>query len=632
MKKFQENAIKCALALFAAANLAACSSNEEPEAPVNPTYDGNSVKTQFAINVATAGNGTRMSAGNTQNSSNYLGMENVRLLTFVDAPSATNTTIGSYIELATPTSVSTSRSSHIYKNVDILTGTKNFLFYSTRSDVKSTNSAADKFAKGSIISKVFELGSSFSGLNDVNFVFKGEKAITEDATHPISNIRTAFAGYLNGVDAALTSVINGLTDGSQVKTQLTSYQNGFRGKWSNVQRQRAGSADAILRQVQGLYANVQAIDGLSTEAKNTIKDAIAKEVKNEANNALFTIQLSGNTLSYTFTSNAAYKNFPVAQNLPEGTQILTHSDSKFQYVDSNPVIGGDNQINTQNIIYPLPIVYFDNTPARATDSDITTWQTTTANWNLDATWSGWGDAVQETTQSIALKNNINYGVAALKTTIKCDGESLEDNRKAYYDELDNQTIATKNGGYPVTGLLIGGQPQSVGWELVDATTEERNVVVYDKNMNNAKASNTESAAIYTLVFDNWHSKAQESVNIAIELENNSGQAFYGQDGIVEDGQKFYLIGKLDPASATTFTWPSYGTLDGNLPVSYQNCYPVKAGTNRVFIQDYTTTAKFTIKSLKNAYVTIPDLRATKLQLGISVDLKWEAGLTFNVEL
>jgi hypothetical protein len=54
--------------------------------------------------------------------------------------------------------------------------------------------------------------------------------------------------------------------------------------------------------------------------------------------------------------------------------------------------------------------------------------------------------------------------------------------------------------------------------------------------------------------------------------------------------------------------------------------------NDVFLQDYTTTANLTITSLKNAYMTIPDLRSTKLQLGLAVDLSWKSGLTFNVEL
>ena len=69
-----------------------------------------------------------------------------------------------------------------------------------------------------------------------------------------------------------------------------------------------------------------------------------------------------------------------------------------------------------------------------------------------------------------------------------------------------------------------------------------------------------------------------------------------------------------------------------LPESYQGRYPVESGEFRVFIQDYTTTANFTINSLKNAYVTIPDLRASKLQLGLSVDLTWQSGLTFNVPI
>ena len=90
-------------------------------------------------------------------------------------------------------------------------------------------------------------------------------------------------------------------------------------------------------------------------------------------------------------------------------------------------------------------------------------------------------------------------------------------------------------------------------------------------------------------------------------------------------------------SSQSFTWPTYDTDEsshenGKLYKSYKGRYPVENGTKRVFIQDYTTTANFTINSLKNAYVTIPDLRASKLQLGLSVDLSWRAGLTYNVTI
>ena len=103
---------------------------------------------------------------------------------------------------------------------------------------------------------------------------------------------------------------------------------------------------------------------------------------------------------------------------------------------------------------------------------------------------------------------------------------------------------------------------------------------------------------------------QASINLAIELQNNSGEDFYGFDGLVPNGGKFYLVANLDMTNKT---------LEG-------------VSKPHVFMQDYTTTANLTINSLKNAYVTIPDLRSTKLQLGLSVDLAWQAGLIFDVTI
>ena len=232
-----------------------------------------------------------------------------------------------------------------------------------------------------------------------------------------------------------------------------------------------------------------------------------------------------------------------------------------------------------------------------------------------------------------MQNNINYGVAGLKTTVQCGSNQLKDNAQAYPDGGSTQNIDVPAEGFPVTGVLVGGQPFQVGWEMIDATTSDpnRDYVIYDNKTNSAVAKNgTFSDPIYTLVFDNWHGVNQEGVNIAIELENNSGKAFYGQDGMIEKGQKFYMIGQLilDDTKKESLTWPT------GLKPSYNGRYPVKANDagKRIFIQDYTTEAKFTINSLVKSYVTIPDLRATKLQLGLSVDLEWKAGMTFDVSI
>jgi hypothetical protein len=49
------------------------------------------------------------------------------------------------------------------------------------------------------------------------------------------------------------------------------------------------------------------------------------------------------------------------------------------------------------------------------------------------------------------------------------------------------------------------------------------------------------------------------------------------------------------------------------------------------MQDFVTKVNFTIGSdaLKNAFVTVPDLRSTSMSLGLSVDLEWKEGLSFD---
>jgi len=51
----------------------------------------------------------------------------------------------------------------------------------------------------------------------------------------------------------------------------------------------------------------------------------------------------------------------------------------------------------------------------------------------------------------------------------------------------------------------------------------------------------------------------------------------------------------------------------------------------VFMQDHKTKVTFTLgeHSLKYAYVTVPNLSASQVSLGLSVDIEWEQGLDFG---
>ena len=87
MKNFKNLLLGGAIAASTAAGLASCSSSDDiAEAPVNPSYDGQTVKTQFAINIATpvTQNKTRMTDVNTQNSNKFLGMNDIRLIPLTD--------------------------------------------------------------------------------------------------------------------------------------------------------------------------------------------------------------------------------------------------------------------------------------------------------------------------------------------------------------------------------------------------------------------------------------------------------------------------------------------------------------------------------------------------------------------
>ena len=87
------------VALSGIVAFSACSSENDMGAEVNPTFDGKTVKTQFALNVPYGNTGTRMSANATQQ--NYFrGISNMKLLSLTATPAA-GTIPTSLIDLST---------------------------------------------------------------------------------------------------------------------------------------------------------------------------------------------------------------------------------------------------------------------------------------------------------------------------------------------------------------------------------------------------------------------------------------------------------------------------------------------------------------------------------------------------
>ena len=347
------------------------------------------------------------------------------------------------------------------------------------------------------------------------------------------------------------------------------------------------------------------------------------------------------TGKYAKVTSAYLQGYPGAFNLPDGVAQLTFADFEegttitggFAFktlANSSSLIDISATLDPSKYTYPAELLYFDNSLLRVSDNEVAAadYPNGYSKWddNNGDGWTGWDIApVTSTTRSVAVKNNINYGVAMLATNVTYDTNVSDflDN----HPTQDNFTFKENDiKAFTLTGVLIGGQYKNVGWNFIrkNEETTNKNFVIYDSQI--ANGSVPTAAPNYTLVFDNYES-TPTGVRVALEFKNTSDKDIYGLGGMIPKGGTFYLAGELNLSSNTeTIAWPSYYAIPPYTAAG------ATTETKRVFIQDYLTTATFKIgaESLKNAYTTIPDLRASQISLGLSVDLNWRPGLNFDV--
>lgn len=595
MKKLNSFFLMGSVALAGLGVMSSCSSDNLDTDSTNIT-DNKAVKTQFALNIPRANGGTRMSADNTQASGNFLGMEDIKLYSFSEEPGEgkTGTSLIKIADKLGISEVSSTTSSKIYNDVEIPVGTKYFLFYGH--GPIGTTTADEKFEKGLL-------------------------GFTHDKV--VNNIKLelipAKGPDVGNKQAALLSILNDVAKVTGWSVQTATSELGK--LYKKYLETKAGSANSIRLTLQRLYNNLGGVTTSGTDAEKGIAKAIRTKIE-ESFDKLTNPADNSAVLKYK-TENT----YPNNMNLPDGAvQVAFTAGSGFDYQSTSGLTG----LDATKICFPSSIYYFcsSNLAATAKELQNSEWPTTTSKWvDSNAPWlnstsileSGWTDEVTPTTRSIAMRQNINYGVASLKTTVKCNAASLADNTSLAVVDPSEFTgnVSVPTGGFPVTGLLIGGQPVEVKYDFQPTSTDAFDRTVYDRNLTNIFAQDgTPSSENYTIVLPNDLGRSettQKTVNVAIELENNSGADFRGEDGIVPNGGKFYLVGQLKSGEAKNLTGMTI--------------------TNpAVFMSDYQTTLNLNIKSLVHAYNTIPDLRSTKLQFGLSVDLAWQQGLQFDVNI
>lgn len=536
---------KLGVLLLASAGLASCSSDDTFSG--SKGQSGEPVKTQFAISVPVGKSG-RLSQDIVQGQSpaQFRGMDNIQLIPFTTAPAAGGTG-QTPIALGSilDNELQANTNAKVYYEVQIPEKTSHFLFYGEAYSA-TPNAKTDGALKATI-------GESVDGIKfELQSIATNAENDSEVAT----------------LEAALNQVA-GATNGTTAWKDATSDLKKY---YEALISLKAGSATSVKLALADLKAGVE-------KATATGEENLKKPISNAIEAALTSI---------------ADCTYPQNVGLPDGAAQLKFEGGAFSYIDSEN-IGNLSYTSMDRFVYPASLYYMANTDIKTADTRLSDRYST--NWETClGLYSGVGK-VTATTQSVALVQPVKYAVGRFDVAAKFSASSINDN-------VGESIAVTAEDGITLDGILIGGQ-KNADWQFAPLASSEE-YTIYDASVTSTKLGTADIASKIMAQSLALSTTAGTNVNFALELTNNTGNAFTGVDGIVPDGAKFYLVGQLIPQAD-------------------------KAG-NQVFAKAYNTKANVTISSLAHAYNCIPDLKNPKLELGLSVNLEWSEGLVQDITI
>ena len=624
MKKNSIYALMSAIALAGAVGFSGCSSSDD--IIDNPDYnpETNTVKTQFSISLPQQNANTRQSGTEAQESGNFRGMDNIMLIPYsLESGNVlgTSTANNALIDLAAFDAFYKEDSqSKVYADVELNPGTSNFLFYGKAIDGAAgvaIVSAADKFKYGCL--EVENLAGTPT-LSDV--VFKPKAIYGDGNTAEIEAINagkavgTSLITALNAVaDATPTS---DLSDGSRPKFKevISTQNNTIKQLFDTYKKLTTASSHSV----QAIFFKLcKELDGLAASDETSDGYKLAYAIRSKIDEYATITVTEGETTSVTLDDTCL--GYPASVNLPDGAVRVAYSadTQTFGAATEMAYATSLNVAALTNYVYPANLQYFVNSPIKVSNS-VKSPSYGTNSWSDILDLYTDGTKVTENTRSVALSNQVQYGVGRLDATINALSGT-------YYDW--NGTEVNVTNGFTLTGILIGGQ-KPVGWDFT-VKTGGTSYTIYDKTLASGGTwtvkAGTPSSTNYTLALETEKYNADGEVGVvrvALEFKNN-GNDFAGLNGeIIPKNGTFYLVGELKPSLGTGYNAST-------------------KGKDRVFTQDHKTIATFSInngsddasnenyrKGLGTATNGLPDLRASSMEIGLSVNLEWQTGLTFNV--
>lgn len=548
----------------------ACSTEREPDiipdvpvSPVVPSVEDRTVDLLLSVSTTRQENTTRQSAEATQNAGNFREIEDIRVIPFNVQGAITSTDTPMQLFAQVPEYQDANKKFYLAELKDVIIGTASFLCYAKAPDIK-VGVDVDKAKNGAL-------------------AFSHNSNYTPSAT--TFSLQQIYDGDWSGAEMEYMT---------KIATAGNWHTNTDDGP-STLFKEFAAFSDSEYQPFAGSSANIVAyVNKWYTEVGSSLADVTLR-------NAIQAAILNEEYVNYEGTTVTSMKTVIPSADLPVGSAVIKWDPSakKFMYQDTPN--------DPASYVYPAELYYYANSQIKTSTapwkseyrSSTNTWDDILGNYAVD------NGVVDATTRSIAIKAPLSYGVTCLQVKIRAGvtTDYLTDSNEDY----EASQILLSNTSFPLTAILVGSQVEqnfSFTPNKPDDNTEKEYIIydpeVWDKGEDGKDISSqriclgsvratdvtTFSKPVQTLALQ---TKDGETVKVVLEFENNSGRTIVSESGDIFPGTKFYMVANIIPTNEDDLH-------------------------TRVLTRGHITTIELTVKSLRQAYNTLPNLSSDKLRV------------------
>ena len=560
---------------------------------------------------------TRMSSDVVQQTGMDRGIDDARMLCYKGYPTASSTKIGEMIEFKNHeddiiSSDTTSSEVSEFRQVGVPVGTTHFGFYGTASGYSSTHEDRMKYG---VIEVEGLSRTSYHGNSGIRF-----KPVQ------ICKSEADFGGSTAG--AKLLALLNELMT-------VTSNEAAPNDRWETANDIYLSDSYKSIIELKTLSSHHVALmlAAVNKVVSHTPEGSPGRQLADAIKTKIASVCATAPTeTSMTADLKEEYLGFPADIHLPVGAARITWDTTQKKFIVPDVQAYGKqfDILSLNDYCYPMNLQYQVLSDIVASDSIVSmpTSSEETAlseKWKnlIDSLYKGASTVVQQSTQSVAMKQQVNYAVGklALKTRI-----ATSDNM---YDAKGK--LVDVSNGFTLKGYIIGGQREvDYNFQPVAGSKE---YAIYDTDLNGG----AQQVKRHYFTEENFilglGTSSDKDIQIALELVNN-GNDFQGADGVIMHGATFYLVANLAPKEGQNYI---SGSIDQvfcrdkatTVALTIEGGYPDTDGDGKPDpgLDDYGRVKP--LKGLATATYGMPRLDVPKPTLGLSVNLSWGDGLWFD---